>query len=236
MTDPIGIRLNNPGNLLVLRQEDADPWQGLASPSLVVNTLTGHSHYSFTAPKWGIRAMVRTLQTYREKRNLTTLAEIIGQWAPPTENATAGYIKGVSTLTGFEPDEAVDVYDFAVTRKLVRAIVRWECGLPKDGRGDWYAPDVYEQGLRLAGVSPTKKLRDSRTMKGTAAAAVASATAGTTLLAQMLGLSPEVAAMMPDALSTLTAQQVAWLTIGIAVAGNVYAAYARRDDQRMGRL
>ena len=83
MNVPIGIRLNNPGNLLVSRPEDADPWQGLASPSLVVNPLSGHHHYSFLGAKWGIRAMVRTLHTYREKKNLTTLAEIISEWAPP---------------------------------------------------------------------------------------------------------------------------------------------------------
>jgi hypothetical protein len=232
----IGIRLNNPGNLLVLDADEADPWQGLATPALVRNELSGHYHYSYTDPKWGIRAMVRTLHTYREVKGLTTLTEIIGEWAPSSENQTDGYIKGVATLTGVDPDAEIDVTNFEEVRKLVRAIVRWENGLPKDGREDWYTPEIYEQGLRLAGVSPTKKLADSRTMKGTATAGAASAVAGTTLLTQMLGLSPEVAALMPDALASLSAQQVAWLTIFVAVAGNLYAAWARRDDQRMGRL
>jgi len=235
MNVPIGIRLNNPGNLLVLEPEEADPWQGLNDPALIVNTETGHYHYSYVDPKWGIRAMVRTLHTYREHRNLKTLTEIVGQWAPSHENPTDGYIKGVATLTGFEPDEVIDVYNFEITRKLVRAIIRWENGLPGDGRDDWYEHSVYEHGLRLAGVSPQKPLAKSRTTKG-AATAVGATGAAIGILSDVFGLPPEIAELLPTALTSLSEEATAIVVLVIGLVGAGYTIYARMDDKKMGRL
>lgn len=224
MNVPRGIRNNNPGNIRL----SSDAWQGLAADQ------KDDEFFTFSEPKWGIRAMVRILQVYSEVHKKRTLSEIISRWAPPGENETGSYIKGLQTLTGLPADEPLNIADYQTVLLLVRGIVRWENGKPEGD--DWYEQTVYERGLRLAGLTPGKPLNQSRVIKGTATAGAASAVAGTTLLTQMLGLSPEVAALMPDALASLSAQQVAWLTIFVAVAGNLYAAWARRDDQRMGRL
>jgi len=61
MAKPIGIRLNNPGNLLVADPEDGEQRQGLATPPLVQNSASDLRHYSFATPQAGIRALVRTL-------------------------------------------------------------------------------------------------------------------------------------------------------------------------------
>ena len=84
-TLPRGLRNNNPGNI----RRSKDNWQGLAPEQ------TDPQFFQFTAPEWGYRALIKTLQTYRKKHNLQTIAEMIGRWAPTNENNTSGYISRV---------------------------------------------------------------------------------------------------------------------------------------------
>ena len=84
-TPPRGIRNNNPGNL---RRTD-DPWQGLAE------TQTDTEFFVFQSPIYGIRALARTLIKYQDKHRLCTIRQLIGRWAPNTENDTVAYIKAV---------------------------------------------------------------------------------------------------------------------------------------------
>ena len=99
---PRGVRNNNPGNIKLSN----DAWKGLASEQ------KDEVFFTFAAPRWGIRAMARVLLTYQESHGLKTLAEIVNRWAPPTENDSAGYAKGMSRLTGFELDEPLDLQDY----------------------------------------------------------------------------------------------------------------------------
>ena len=84
-TLPRGLRNNNPGNL----RRSNDNWQGLAPEQ------TDPQFFQFTAPEWGYRALIKTLQTYRRKHGLQTIAELISRWAPANENNTSAYIRSV---------------------------------------------------------------------------------------------------------------------------------------------
>jgi hypothetical protein len=225
MTASRGIRNNNPLNI---RRTDI-AWKGKVAG-------TDPEFETFQAPEWGIRAGVRNLQSYQEQHDLNTLRGIIARWAPPAENDTGAYLDAVSTWSGIAKDEYLDLSNYETTLAVVRAMCRMENGRAPADAESWYPLDTWEKGLRLAGLSPSKPLAQSRTMKGTTVAGGAASIAGTALLAQMLGLSPEIVAFLPDALDGLTAQQFAWLMIGISVAGNLYAAWARKDDKTEGRL
>jgi len=226
MTLPRGIRNNNPGNI---RRSD-DAWKGLSAEQ------SDLEFFVFSEPRWGIRAAARVLQTYQEVHGLRALADIINRWAPPAENDTSSYITAVSIWSGIEPNEMINVTDYDTALRLLRAMVRMENGKPPEDRDDaWYGPSVYEQGLRLAGVSPNKSLAKSRTTKG-AATAVGATGAAVGILSDTFGLPPEIAGMLPAALASLSEEAVAIVVLVIGLAGAAYSIWARRDDQRMGRL
>jgi len=111
-----GIRNNNPGNIV----RTNDVWQG-ESPDQ-----SGDDRFVvFTAPEWGIRAMVRILRRYYSS-GLTTVSQIISQWAPSTENDTQAYIDAVANQMGVSPDGVLS-FDNALPL-LVSAIITHENG------------------------------------------------------------------------------------------------------------
>lgn len=149
---PRGIRNYNPGNL----ERNATRWQGMAQdqsgdPRFIV----------FAHPKWGIRAIARTLITYQDARRandgsrIDSVRELIERWAPAAENDTDSYAKQVAKALGIGPDdETLDVYDFATMRALVQAIVRHENGPGPLPSGAWYGDPLMAEGLALAGIVP----------------------------------------------------------------------------------
>lgn len=224
MSLPRGIRNHNPGNI-----KAGNTWKGL----------TGRQDGPFDVfvdAAHGIRAAAKLLQSYQTAHGLNTIAGIIRRWAPPGENDTGAYIASVSIWSGFEADEPVDLYDYATALRVLRALIRFENGKPPEGKDYWYTPEVYERGLRMAGLTPGKALTQSRTMRGTAVAAGASSLAGTTVLINLLGLDPELAALLPTALDGIPEQAIAWIAILVSFGGSLYAAWARRDDKLRGRL
>lgn len=117
---PRGIRLNNPGNI---RHNDSVKWIG----ALPVQDDPAFVH--FASPQHGIRALARTLLTYYRKHALTTITEIIGRWAPTSENDTPAYIRSVSNNTRLDPLAPLNLLDSATLRKLVVAITIHENGM-----------------------------------------------------------------------------------------------------------
>ena len=82
--EPRGFRNNNPGNI-----RHGNEWLGLSGEQTDV-------HFDqFQSVEYGIRAMLKILETYRQKYHLHTVEEIISRWAPPNENNTAAYIESV---------------------------------------------------------------------------------------------------------------------------------------------
>ena len=114
---PRGIRNKNPGNIKL-----GTDWDGLADeqsdPVLCV----------FKESVWGIRALMRILLVYRFHHKKHTTEDIIGRWAPPSENDTDAYIKFVCDKTGFKPMDKLD-NSMEHYLQLVKSIIKMENGL-----------------------------------------------------------------------------------------------------------
>lgn len=210
-----GLRNNNPGNL---RRTD-DPWQGLAE------TQTDTEFFVFQSPIYGIRALARTLIKYQDKHRLCTIRQLIGRWAPNTENDTVAYIKAVSDETGLAPDVVLDMHKYEHLKALVAAIIKHENGQQP------YTGAQIDKALVLAGVEPPpKNLQHTRTVKGGKAATAATVGLGA-LEAAKEALDPA-----RDALQTLVPylDVAKWLLLAITLIGIGVMIWARIDDNRKG--
>ncbi|HLI13462.1 MAG TPA: structural protein [Alphaproteobacteria bacterium] len=125
---PRGIRNNNPGNIRrPARGQAGDRWLGLAPAQDDPDFLT------FAAPYFGLRALAVILRNYHDRHDLYTLADIIGRWAPATENDTAAYLRDVAAHMGADANESLDLHDPGTLAALVKAIIHHENGvLPYD--------------------------------------------------------------------------------------------------------
>lgn len=225
-TQPRGIRNHNPLNI----RATGIQWEGLVAQASEVDFCV------FVDPKYGIRAAAKILQTYAERHGINTVAGVIERWAPPNENDTGAYVMAVSIWADLEADAVIDLHDYDTVLALLRAMARMENGKPPQDRDPaWYPPGVWEQGLRLAGLTPSKPLTNSRTMRGVAAAG-ASTAAAIAMLADWLNLPPELAQLLPVVLANVSQETLAAVLLLVGLVGNLYAAHARRDDQQNGRL
>lgn len=116
MMKPRGIRNNNPGNI----RHSSTRWQGMR------DNQTDKEFVQFTSPEYGIRALYRVLLTYQTKYGLSTIAEIITRWAPPSENDTEAYIKSVSSEMNINPHVRLNFFDYL---SLLAAIIKHENGV-----------------------------------------------------------------------------------------------------------
>ncbi len=97
---PRGIRNNNPLNI----RRSKDQWKGMKPQQ------TDVSFCQFETLDFGWRAAFYLLtRTYYHRYRLFTIRKIIEKWAPNCENNTEAYIKNVSKLTGFDPDEPLGI-------------------------------------------------------------------------------------------------------------------------------
>ena len=117
---PRGLRNNNPGNI----RRSNDQWQGLSPEQ------TDPQFFQFTAPEWGYRALIKTLQTYRRKHGLQAIAELISRWAPANENNTSAYISSVCREMQVPDCYIPDVADKGTMCDLAAAISKHENGIP----------------------------------------------------------------------------------------------------------
>ena len=78
----------------------------------------------------GVRASARILRTYGSKYGIDTINKIIDRYAPPVDNNpnNANYAKHVSTGSGFDVNEKIDLNDPQVLIKLMRPIFQFENG------------------------------------------------------------------------------------------------------------
>lgn len=137
---PRGIRNNNPGNLRLGR----DRWLGQKAEQ------ADKAFVEFTDVVFGLRALLRTLQTYFFKYSLDTVESIINRFAPPHENATDHYIHHVTKELGVGRQEKISLGEKETLLRLAKAIVRHENGAAPDGMpASWYQDDMYETALAL---------------------------------------------------------------------------------------
>ena len=114
-------RNNNPGNIRLT----GDRWRGQVLPP------PDRGFVTFKSPEWGYRALFVILEGYMIRHGLRTIRGISGRYAPPSENATAAYIRSVCRATGWGPDDPLDPCG-RVMQDLVRAITLVEGGKPAD--------------------------------------------------------------------------------------------------------
>lgn len=114
-----GIRNRNPGNI----RRSSDRWKGLAPLQ------SDPAFFVFEAPIWGLRATAVILRSYQRRHGLKTLTQIIGRWAPATENDTAAYVKAVARTVHVSPRATLDLQEGSTLRDLIAAIIRHENGV-----------------------------------------------------------------------------------------------------------
>lgn len=130
---PRGLRNANPGNIRL----SSVAWQGEAA------TQSDKDFVVFSAPEWGIRAMAKILLNYQAK-GLVTVRQMIGRWAPTSENDTASYVAHVAAAMGVGPDDPVYLHDLYELGQMVRAIITHENGVQP------YPPEMINKGVGLA--------------------------------------------------------------------------------------
>ncbi len=142
-----GLRNNNPLNI----RHSADRWQGAR-----INQ-TDKAFVQFTSMAYGYRAVWKILDTYcltfKRERKAYNVRNIIGRWAPSTENDTDAYVRAVVKLSGLGGNEnmprpkhyrAFDEVDKLV--RLIRAMTCVENGI----KWEEMDKDAILQGYRLA--------------------------------------------------------------------------------------
>jgi hypothetical protein len=114
-----GIDNNNPLNIRVT----SDQWQGLADPR------QKKGFFNFVNVVWGFRAAAKIILGAYAERGLKTLDAVITQWAPPTENNTAGYIDFVVRKTGLSKNTIITRDNIAI---ILQAMAKMEVGKDYD--------------------------------------------------------------------------------------------------------
>lgn len=115
---PRGLRNNNPGNI----RRSGEKWKGLRPIQ------EDKDFFQFRTRGYGYRALIRTLQTYRNKYGIRTIADMIRRWAPPIENNTSAYIRQVCQRLMVPTDYVPDVNDKATMCAIAAAISMVENG------------------------------------------------------------------------------------------------------------
>lgn len=109
----LGIQNNNPGNLKFAGQSGAIPVPG--------------GFAAFPTAQAGLVALGKQLELYAGRGN-TTVSGIIGKYAPPSENDTAGYIADVARKMGVSANARLDLKNPSILTSMMRAIIGHENG------------------------------------------------------------------------------------------------------------
>lgn len=122
---PRGIRNNNPLNI----RRGNSKWQGMKPRQ------TDRDFCQFATIDYGYRAAFKLMQTYYEKYGVRSVADLIGRWAPPSENRTREYVANVMydlERQGFGYDARQEIpapwRDKRLWCAIARAMLRQECG------------------------------------------------------------------------------------------------------------
>lgn len=114
-SDPRGVRNNNPGNI----RASSTPWEGQSGDD--------GDYAKFASPEHGIRALGKNLLSYN-RQGYDSVEQIIGRWAPPSENDTGSYVAAVSKKLGVAPGDKLDLTNINTLTTLSKAIMQHENG------------------------------------------------------------------------------------------------------------
>jgi hypothetical protein len=221
---PRGIRNLNPGNI---RKNSANKWQGLA------DIQPDNEFCTFQDMPYGIRAMARLLINYQDKKDANTVRELVGRYAPPSENNTQGYVNSVCNYMTDRLEEHIDAitkintHDYYTLRALIEAMVQVENG----GKWDSYITESQMvKGLLMAGVeAPKKPLAQSRIIQGQKAAATAVAgSVITDSLVHVEYVKTQLVTLIPYS------DYLKYAFLAMALLGIFLTVYARVDDRKKG--
>ena len=232
---PLGVRLNNPGNL-----EWGSPWKGLVPREQSRYYKNGSSQQQrfceFIEPAFGIRAIAVTLMTYHDKRKandgskIDTIRKVIERWAPAFENDVRAFANRVQKVmcqeqgVCAEVDEVLDFRDYHTMRGLVVGIIAHE------NAGYKYPDAVVDEGLRRAGFVKPPKMVTTEIVGGAAVPTVAAAATLATGVEPMMKVLQE----QQDNLSSGS-----WIRIGVALilmAGVAAVAYSQWKKRKAGAV
>lgn len=115
--EPRGLRNNNPGNLNYVGQAGAHKEPGERGRFAV-----------FATAEAGLMALRSQLLLYIQRDHLNSVAAIIAKWAPPSENNTKSYVKGVAHSLGTTPTAPLGNVSPHLIAGLMRAIIMMENG------------------------------------------------------------------------------------------------------------
>lgn len=212
---PLGVRLNNPGNL-----EWGSPWEGLVpreeSRYYRQGTPQQKRFCEFVDAAFGIRAIVRTLITYYDKRKaadgsrIDTVAEVVARWAPSFENDTRAYARHVASLMSVDPNQILDIKDYDTMRGLVTGIIAHE------NAGYRYPDAVIDEGLRRGGIVRKTAAKAVPVNVETVAGGAGSAAIGAIQIGPVL---PDIAAAIGSQQENLTSGEWAKIVIGLVLIG-----------------
>ena len=220
-----GVRNHNPLNI---EWTDEYTWLGIAAPP------HDGRFCVFLDAFYGIRASVKTLQTYAEEHNCKTVRDFITRWCPPERSAndpegndTEAYIEQVWSITGMAGHTRLYMEDYDQVLALVKAMATVECGGLPD-----YPAEVWEKGLRMAGLVRTRPVEKSRTGAGVAGVATG---ATAVLINAARDTMPGLELFLPEILADLPRQYIYIAAFLVIAASNSLTLYARWDDYRQGR-
>lgn len=103
----------------------------------VIATKAEGGFETYATPEAGVQAISDTLDRYAvgvvtdtnpSGKPLNTIRSIVSTWAPAKENDTPALIARAAKVTGFDPDQPLDLADPGVKAKLIEATIRNEQG------------------------------------------------------------------------------------------------------------
>ncbi len=238
---PLGVRLNNPGNL---EWSDNSPWQGMVPRKSSRYAQSPNAQQrrfcEFESPVWGIRAIARTLITYQDKRRandgskIDSIREIVERWAPPSENDTQAYVRAVAKAVERDPnDETLSMHDYRTIRPVVEAIIRHENGPgPLKTTNTWYDATTIDKGLELAGVRRETPVVSKVPVTKETVGATATGGVGVAQIAEAL---PQVETAMSQADGHISSGSVVRIVFGVVlVVIAVVVAYSQIKKHKAG--
>jgi len=140
MTYPIGIRLNNPGNLEV------------GGPVFLGQIGTEGKWLKFIDPPHGLRAIIKRLEAYQINDGCMTWAQMVGRYAPPDDNnPTQAYALNVAKACGMDIDTPVDLTDPTIIAAAMQAITLQENGIQP------FSPLTIQRAVSMVLVPPPQQ-------------------------------------------------------------------------------
>jgi hypothetical protein len=141
---PRGLRNNNPGNLV----QTSIPWQG----KIPLSQNTDSRFEQFYELRYGIRAKMRDIIS-DYKKGLTSVSDLINEYAPSFENNTAAYINTVANMIGFAPTMFIPELTEDLLVKIAKALHFVENGAAYK---DYLTDQDYQDALNILGIDLPK--------------------------------------------------------------------------------